>query len=315
MPDTDGNRAENETAAWQGALVGVGVGLLYGLVGFFALRLFESPRMGPTLFMLLPLVVGATIAFVTPRPVTAVVLIAGAVSLLICLGTLISLHAEGLLCALIAFPLIFVSLTIGVVLGILIRALARSIRTATMNSLVILAGPALVFGGHLLEMKTFPQPRVQSITTTMHLHATPQQVWANIQSLDSLAARKPFLMYVGLPIPQRCVLQGTAVGSKRICYFDQGFIEETILEWDPPTRMRLSIDRTNMPGRHWLDFDGAEYDLKPDADGTVIKRVTTIRSNLSPAWYWSRFETWGVQSEHEYLFSDLAGRFTTLTNR
>ncbi len=143
----------------------------------------------------------------------------------------------------------------------------------------------------------------------MHLRATPEQVWANIQSLDSLAGTKPLLMYLGLPIPQRCVLQGTAVGSKRTCYFDQGSIEETILEWNPPRRMRLSIDRTNMPGRHWLDFDGAEYDLQPDADGTVITRVTTIRSNLSPTWYWGRFERWGVQSEHQYLFSDLSARF------
>ncbi len=309
MTDTDANRAANETAAWQGALAGVGAGLLYGLVGFFALRLFESPRMGPTLFILLPLVVGATIAFVTPRRVAAVALLAGTVSLLMALVTLISVHAEGLLCAVIAFPLIFGSVLIGVGLGLLIRALTRSFRTAVMNTCVFLAGPTLILGSHMLETKTFPEPRVQRIATSMHLRATPEQVWANIQSLDSLAGTKPLLMYLGLPIPQRCVLQGTAVGSKRTCYFDQGSIEETILEWNPPRRMRLSIDRTNMPGRHWLDFDGAEYDLQPDADGTVITRVTTIRSNLSPTWYWGRFERWGVQSEHQYLFSDLSARF------
>jgi hypothetical protein len=301
--------APAEIPAWQGALIGVGAGLVYGFVGFFALRMFESPRMGATLFMLLPLVVGATIALVTPRPITAVALISGTISLLFCLTGLIFVHAEGLLCAFLAFPVIFVSLAIGVGFGMLIRVITQSFRKAAMNSLIFLAGPALVFGGHQLEMKTFPQPRVQSISTSIHLRATPELLWANIQSLDKMGGTKPFLMHVGLPIPQRCVLQGTAVGSKRTCYFDQGYIEETILEWDPPRRMRLSIDRTNMPGRHWLSFEGAEYDLKPDADGTVITRVTTIRSNLSPAWYWSRFESWGVESEHEYLFSDLAARF------
>jgi hypothetical protein len=116
-------------------------------------------------------------------------------------------------------------------------------------------------------------------------------------------------MHIGLPIPQKCVLEGRSVGSKRICYFDQGSIEESVLEWDPPRRMRLAIDRTNMPGRHWLEFDGAEYDLTGDATGTTITRVTTVRSNLQPAWYWARFEKWGVESEHEYLFSDLTNRF------
>ncbi len=166
-----------------------------------------------------------------------------------------------------------------------------------------------MFGGQELEMKTFTEARTESVTTSIHLSATPEEVWANIQSLDKLAGRKPMLMYVGLPVPQRCELKGKSVGSKRICYFDQGSIEEIVLEWNPPSRMRLAIDRTNMPGRHWLEFDGAQYDLQADATGTTITRVTTIRSNLWPAWYWSRFEIWGVASEHEYLFSDLAQRF------
>ncbi len=311
MPYPDAAPVSTERAAWQGALAGVGAGILYGLVGFFALRLFESPRMGITLFLLLPLVVGATIAFVTPRAIAAVALIAGTISLFICLLTLISVHAEGLLCAVIAFPLIFVSLMIGVGLGMLLRELFRRAQTLSMNAIIIFAGPALVFGGHILEMKVSPKPRIESITTSMHLSAAPEQVWANIQSIDRLSGAKPLLMYLGLPIPQRCVLEGTAVGSKRTCYFDQGYIEETILEWDAPRRMRLSIDRSNMPGRHWLDFAGAEYELRPDANGTVITRVTTIRSNLSPAWYWEGFERWGVRSEHNYLFTDLAGRFAS----
>ena len=239
----------------------------------------------------------------------AIALIAGTIALLLCLSTLIALRAEGILCAIIAFPLIFVSLAVGVGVGLLLRGLIHSARRFTTNCIILLAGPALMFGGQRLEMKTFTKARTQKVTTTMHLSAPPEQVWTNIQSMDHLAGRKTMLMYVGLPIPQRCELKGTSVGSKRTCYFDQGSIEETVLEWNPPYRMRLAVDRTNMPGRHWLEFDGAEYDLQGDAMGTVITRVTTVRSNLRPAWYWARFESWGVESEHKYLFSDLAKRF------
>ncbi len=193
--------------------------------------------------------------------------------------------------------------------GLLLRELIRPFRSNLTNGIILLAAPVLMFGGQELEMKTFTEARTESVTTSIHLSATPEEVWANIQSLDKLAGRKPMLMYVGLPVPQRCELKGKSVGSKRICYFDQGSIEEIVLEWNPPSRMRLAIDRTNMPGRHWLEFDGAQYDLQADATGTTITRVTTIRSNLRPAWYWSRFEIWGVASEHEYLFSDLAQRF------
>src|SRR5260370_10445779 len=260
--------------------------------------------------MMRALVVGATIALVTPRPVATVTLIAGTISLLICLTTLVALHAEGISCAIIAFPLIFVPLAIGVGVGLLLRELIRPFRSSLTNCIILLAAPVLMFGGQKLEMKTFTEARTESVTTSIHLSATPEQVWANIQSLDKLAGRKPLLMYFGLPIPQRCELKGKSVGSKRICYFDQGSIEETIFEWTPPNRMRLAIDRTNMTGRHLLEFDGAQYDLQADATGTTITRTTTIRSKPMPACYWARFEIWGVQSEHQYLFSDLAQRFT-----
>jgi hypothetical protein len=309
MPGTDPFDLRKGFPAWLGAIVGVISGAVYGLAGFFLLRLSLGPRMGQVLFIMLPLMIGATIAMVTPRGFSSVAILSATGSLLICLSCLIAMRSEGILCAVLAFPLIFVPLSIGVALGTLLRKMIRPFESAKTNCIVLLAAPLLLFSGHRLEVKTFTEARTQSVSTTVHLAATPEEVWANIQSLDKLAGRKPLLMHIGLPIPQKCVLQGTSVGSKRICYFDHGSIEESVLEWDPPRRMRLAIDRTNMPGRHWLEFDGAEYNLKGDATGTTLTRVTTIRSNLRPAWYWARLESWGVQSEHEYLFSDLVNRF------
>lgn len=315
MPQTGPFDLKRGFPEWLGALVGFGAGVVYGLAGFFLLKMSEGPRMGQVLFLMLPFLAGATIAMVTPRGFSSAALLSATFSLLICLLSLIAMHAEGILCAVLAFPLIFLPLALGVAIGTLLRNMIRPFEKVATNCIVLLGAPLLLFAGHRLEVKTFKEARTQSITTTMHLAATPEQVWANIQSLDKLAGRKPLLMHIGLPIPRKCVLLGRTVGSKRICYFDQGSIEESVLEWDPPRRMRLAIDRTNMPGRHWLEFDGAEYDLSGDANGSTITRVTTIRSNLQPAWYWAGFEKWGVESEHEYLFSDLASRFSDLRPR
>jgi Polyketide cyclase / dehydrase and lipid transport len=300
---------------WLGAVVGVLAGAIYGLLGFFFLKIPHGQQMGGMLFMALPFLVGMTIAMVTPHAIASSALLAAAGSLVTCLVTLVSMHAEGVLCAVLAFPLIFVPLALGAALGIVLRRAIRPFEPVKLNAVMLALGPLLLFGGHVLEVKRYPQPRMQAVTTTMHLAAQPEEVWRNIQSLDHLAGRTPLLMHVGLPIPQKCVLLGTSVGSKRICYFDQGSIEESVLEWDPPRKMRLAIDRTNMPGRHWLSFDGAEYDLTVDAGGTLITRTTTIRSTLGPAWYWAPFERWGVESEHEYLFSDLAKRFSRGSQR
>jgi len=305
-------KSNSSTPLWKGVLAGALAGVGFGLTGFFLARIpGPGAPMGSVMFFLVPLAAGVAITMVTapPRAIGAAALLATIVSLLF----LVSLKAEGVLCALMALPLVFVALLAGVAVGLLIRWLSRIVEGShtAVTSCVLVLLPLAVYAGHRVEMKTLIHPRAEIVTTTIELPATPEQVWANIQSLPAVEGTKPFLMRIGLPIPQRCVLEGTAVGSKRICYFDQGSIEERVLEWDPPRRMRLAIDRTNMPGRHWLEFEGAEYDLAPNAGGTRLTRTTTIESNLYPAWYWRRFERLGVEDEHEYLFSDLSRRFAS----
>jgi hypothetical protein len=115
-------------------------------------------------------------------------------------------------------------------------------------------------------------------------------------------------MYIGLSVAMRCEMQGTGPGANRTCYFDHGSIEETVILWRLPTLMRLSIDRTNMPGRRWLGFAYATYTLQQDGNDTILTRSGTTISNNYPAWYWHPFERWGVTRKHNYLFSDLARR-------
>jgi len=72
--------------------------------------------------------------------------------------------------------------------------------------------------------------------------------------------------------------------------------------------MRLTIDRTNMPGRHWLGFEDARYELRSSGSSTLVTRTTTFTSRLAPVWYWRYFERLGIQAEHEYILVDLAER-------
>jgi hypothetical protein len=103
-------------------------------------------------------------------------------------------------------------------------------------------------------------------------------------------------------------MQGQGIGAKRTCYFNVGYIEETVTGWDPPYYLGLSIDRTHMPGRHWLGFENAEYRLQADGSRTFLSRTTTISSHLRPAWYWRGFERLGVESEHDYILRDVVLR-------
>jgi Polyketide cyclase / dehydrase and lipid transport len=298
-----------------GVVAGAVTGTAFGLLAFFLAQGQGSGSMGAVMFYLVPITAGIAIAMVTP-PLESMIA-AAALSLLLTLGILIASGREGVLCGIIAFPLLLAGVFVGLLAGYLFRDVSARLgrRGATSRSVILLLLPLLIVAGRRVEVRTKTQLRKEIVTTTIHLEAEPEQVWANIRSLESVAGRKPLLMYIGLPIPTRCVLQGSGVGAKRTCYFDHGYIEETVLEWLPPNRMRLSIDRTNMPGRHWLEFEGAEYELHREGSGTALTRTTTIGSNLYPAWYWRQFERWGVASEHEYLFSDLARRFSSAASQ
>jgi hypothetical protein len=263
--------------------------------------------MGPVMFILIPFAAGFAIATVTQgaQKISAAALLATIGSL----GVLIATGMETPLCAVLAFPLLFLGLLSGVALAFVFQSTVKLRRTGGVTkSIIFLSVPLLVFVGHRMELSTLIHPRQETVTSSIWIAAKPDQVWADLRSFDSLTAQRPALMYIGLPVPVRCTMQGSGQGAKRTCYFNQGYIEETVTEWLPPTRMGLSIDRTNLPGRHWLGFEDAKYDLRTYNGGTVLSRETTIISNLYPAWYWRPFERWGVASEHDYILNDLALR-------
>jgi hypothetical protein len=293
----------------KGVLVGGLTGVAVGLAGFFVAEIPVTHAMGGVIFILVPFAAGFAITLVSRDMQT--VSAAGILAAIASLALLIAMHMETPVCALLAFPLLFVGITLGVALGFIFHSLRAKLTGKagpTFTSLVLLSMPLLILTGHRIELSTLTHPRQEVVTSTIRLFADPTHVWNDLRSFASLQGKKPLLMYIGLPIPISCDMQGTGLGAKRTCYFDHGSIEETVIDWQPPNVMRLAIDRTNMPGRHWLGFEYAEYTLQQDSDGTILTRNTTIISNLYPAWYWRPFERWGVSSEHNYIFSDLARR-------
>jgi hypothetical protein len=288
-------------------LAGTLVGVALGLIGFF-LASTNSAGMGFVMFLLVPVVAGGVVGWIIPGRKAIGISALG--SLLISLLFLIAMGKEGPLCALMAFPFVLVTVLTGAVLGAGLRIAIRPQRKENITTgMLLVAAPLLIFGGKQLERPLLEQTRIEVIANSVHVADAPEHTWTRIQSIDSVKGSKPWLMYVGLPVPQRCTLEKAAEGARRTCYFDKGYIQETVTTWDPPRHMGLRIDRTHMPGRHWLGFEHADYWLQAEGDGTRLTRTTIISSHLYPAWYWRPLERWGVSSEHRYVLEDLgAGR-------
>jgi hypothetical protein len=290
----------------QGLLAGIGTAFIFGMGGFF-LVYDKTGSMGWTLFLLLPFATGFATALVARR--RNVVIASLIIGLIICSAILLITKLEGWVCVLMSAPLIAIGLTIGALLGTLVRyVIARFRAPRIVNLLVLLILPLFLMGANSLEEPSRRISRAETFTSVLVVDASPEELWKQIKTMDRVNARKGFLMRIGLPVPVSCKVDKEAVGGIRTCYFESGYIEERITEWVPPHSMKLEITSWDVPGRPWLDFKDASYEIHAENGRTVMTRTSTIVSRLLPAWYWRRFEKIGVETEHEYLFEALRNR-------
>ena len=291
----------------KGLLVGTAVAVLFGLGGFFLVR-DETGSMGVVLFVLLPLATG----FATAIVVRGKTLIIGALlmGLIICTGALLATKMEGWVCVLMSAPLIAIGLTVGAIVGAFIRRRITEPNKPNriFTSLLLLVIPFFLMGANRTEQQSRRTPRELTVENRLVVKASPEAAWNQLRSIDKVSATKGILMKIGLPVPVSCSMEGEGVGAKRTCYFEEGHIEERVTEWNPPKSMKLEITKFDVPGRPWLSFKDASYDIVQENGQTVIIRRTTIISNLSPVFYWRPLEKLGVETEHEYLFDELRRR-------
>ena len=298
-----------EGSLWKGLVVGTTVAHAMGLGGFYLIQ-DKTGAMGWVLFLLLPLFTGfATALMVVGSKLITASLFMG---LIICTLVLLMTGAEGLVCVLMSTPLIAAGLAIGAALGSLTRRKllnGRPLGTQRFLSLLLIGVlPFFIMGANSIEEKSRRTLRKQMVEDRLVVDASPERAWEQLKNIDKVTSKKGLLMTIGLPVPVRCTMEGEGVGAKRTCYFEKGHIEERVTEWNPPKSMKFEITDFDVPGRPWLSFKDASYDLVRENGKTLIIRKTTILSRLSPVFYWQPLERMGVETEHEFLFDELSRR-------
>ena len=223
-----------------------------------------------------------------------------------CTAALILMRMEGWVCVLMSTPLIVFSLGIGALVGIILRQFLLALGAKHLVILLTLGVlPFFLVGANKIEEPSRKTPRLETIANTFVTDAPRELVWNQLKTFDRIEGTKGLLMRIGLPVPVSCSMSGEGIGATRTCYFEQGHIAERVTEWNPPNSMKLEITEFDVPGRPWLSFQDASYELTTENGRTVVTRKTTIVSRLSPAWYWRPLEKIGVETEHEYLFEEV----------
>ena len=288
----------------KGVLLGTALGVLLQLGGYLLVRGARS-EFGPVMFLLVPFVSGfAVAAVVRRRKRIAACCITGGI---ITFSAMLFFGLEGIICCAMSSPLVAAGVAIGALIGYRVRGrFIDNLPDPNKTTLLLLVlWPLFIAAADRVERPFRAVQQHEVFTTETTVTASPERVWDLVAEMHKLDGPRPFLLRAGLPNPTRCELNHPGVGGRRVCYFDSGIIAQEITTWQRPTFMGLRVTESTLPGRHWLTFTDASYELLAEGGQTRIVRCTTIGTRLYPRWYWRPLERWGVTSEHEFVFSNL----------
>lgn len=275
------------------------VGLLLQFVGAVAL--------GWAFFILFPVAVGFASVVGAPRTGRlALVLGLCTVGAVVFLVLAIAFGLEGLVCVLMALPLLLFALFLGAIIAYICkRTIWREQLANERRALVVVFPLLLLLAGDRMVAAVEEERESVTVTSTITLPQDALDVFGALQAMDTLDAEKPWLLAIGLPVPYKCVLEEERVGAKRECLFPNGHITAEITAYEPGVMLGMKVTEYELTGRHWFHFGDAAYTFEQVAGGTRVTRTSSYRSELGPAWYWAPLERMGIEQEHEFVLRSL----------
>lgn len=283
-------------------VISIVISLTFLCLGF-ALLHYELIGYGLSFFVFLPFALGYILGKSTIKTISFWGLI---ISLAIFFILLLAGGLEGMVCILMAMPLIIVAVALGAFVKYLIKKKRNKDNQHNIIKNSILPFCLFLTFAFVETELTKNERFVIEVTSEIVLPYSPIQVYETIKSVDTLATEKPFLMKLDLPIPQKCVLEEEKVGGIRTCYFQGGQIVEKITALEKGKILKMDVIDYQLTGRKWLGFKEAIYLFDELENGqTKMTRITTYTSELYPRFYWKPLEKIGIEQEHEYVFDNL----------
>jgi hypothetical protein len=255
---------------------------IYGGIVLYHYAIKNSPWPdSAALFIGLPALLAILVAQIPTKSVTAYLLVALTLLLLLAVPIL----REGTVCVIMAAPLMYA--VVGVI-GVLIDWISsRSNRLNASIAAVILSSVLSLEG--VIEATTFE--RHEEVATTRLVEGRPEAVMARFTADPAIPTTLPNLFNVGFPRPYEFNKDGTGIGS----HFSLSFIKnqkvKTITyELTEATSNHLAFkvveDKTAIT--KWMHLRKTVFTFTPMPDGrTQVTCAISFDRKLDPAWYFA----------------------------
>lgn len=289
--------------------------LLVQILGFVSIN--HLGDYGWSVFLFIPFVIGFLPPYISGRKVKITKSTAYKLSFialgLACLALLV-FAIEGLICLLMASPLLALAVWFGSYLGY------RSSNSNFMNpknTTIILVLLSLGFSS--FDYINIPKDLIP-VRTTIIVNAPIEEVWKNVVTFDKISEPTDWIFKTGISYPTDATIVGQGVGAVRYCNFTTGSFVEPITTWNEPTLLQFDVREQPTPMNELNPFwevhpphlDGYFKSYKGQFKLTKISEIQTelegttwYKVDIYPEIYWKSWSNLIVHRIHERVLNHI----------
>lgn len=235
-------------------------------------------------------------------------------TLLIVCGGLILIRMEGLICVIMASPIVAAFTFIGACIGHRYQRSKRGtvIRVLSLNLIII---PMLM----TVETKiTDETSELIKVTTSIQINAPIEKVWQNVIVFPPIDEPDEVIFKTGIAYPTSSQIVGNGIGAIRYCEFNTGKFVEPITIWDAPNHLQFSVEEQPAPLKDMLMEEvppnmykyftstKGEFRLHPVSESiTLLEGSTWYYHKIKPVAYWRLWSEYIIHSIHERVLKHI----------
>jgi len=272
---------------------------------------------GWSVFLFIPFIIGFLPPYISGRKVEISKKTAYKLSFialgLACLLLLV-FAIEGLICLLMASPLLALAVWLGSYLGY--KSSNRNFMNPT-NTTIILILLSLGF----TSFDYFNKPKdLISVRTKIIVDAPIEDVWNNVLTFDKIKEPTDWIFKTGIAYPTDATIVGQGVGAIRYCNFKTGSFIEPITTWNEPNLLEFEVREQPTPMNEFNPFwevhpphlDGyfksykGQFKLtKISESQTELEGTTWYKVDIYPEVYWKGWSNFIVHRIHERVLNHI----------
>ena len=232
------------------------------------------------------------------------------IALLVFLNSLVALACaylflhEGVICLVMAYPLLFALLWAGTALGI------KLLRPKGGNRPVAVSLVPLLLFALIYDCAQPEQEDARRVTTSVIVHAPAARVFPHLVAFSRITVAPTFFLHrIGMPYPMETTADGAFVGAKRVCRFSDGIaIGERITTLEPGRTVAFTIIEQPMYPEFTQHGQLAQgvMTVRDNGDGTATLTGTSWYSlRVHPFWYFGMWADEVIHAVHGRVFTHI----------